>query len=155
MTGTYLLDTNVVSLLLRDDTDKAVQGVVQALPKDFTFLSAITIGEVQRGISRLPTGKRRTELEDWFIRIQEMYADVILAITRDTALIWGELTAHTQAIGYTIKAPDLLIAATALEHDLTVVTRNVKDFAPTGVSLLDPWNPPPSPASVADTDVES
>ncbi|MGB3330756.1 MAG: type II toxin-antitoxin system VapC family toxin [Thermomicrobiales bacterium] len=147
MTVRYLLDTNVVSLLLRADGDRAAQALVQGLPQEVVYLSAITIGEIQRGISRLPTGRKRDELAAWFLTLQGTYADAILPITRDTALRWGELTARMQAAGQNIKAPDLLIAATALEHDLTVVTRNVRDCAPTGASVLDPWNSPAEPAA--------
>ncbi|MGC4190175.1 MAG: type II toxin-antitoxin system VapC family toxin [Thermomicrobiales bacterium] len=125
-----------------EDAEADVQNVVRRIPQEFTFLSAITIGEIQRGIVCLPLGKRRSDLEAWFLQIQAIYTDAILPIQRETALLWGELSVQMQASGQNIKEPDLLIAATALEHDLTVVTRNVRDFAPTGVSLLDPWNPP-------------
>jgi predicted nucleic acid-binding protein len=94
----------------------------------------------------------RSQLETWFLQIQATYSDAILPIQRETALLWGELSARMQASGQNIKEPDLLIAATALEHDLTVVTRNVKDFQPTGVSLLDPWNPPADLAPAAATE---
>lgn len=152
MTTRYLLDTNVAGLLLRDHADVDAQRYVQRLPQERVFLSAITVGEIQRGIIRLPLGRRRSELERWFADIQETYSDVILAITRETALIWGELTARMQMVGQNIDAADLLIAATALEHDLTVVTRNVRDFTPTGVNLLDPWNPPAEAVPSASVD---
>jgi predicted nucleic acid-binding protein len=99
---------------------------LKAQPVTTLFLSAVTIGEIRKGLIVLPQGRRRTELEKWF------HADSI-------ADRWGVLEGQCQLKGTPLNTADGMIAATALEHDLTVVTRNVKDFAGLGVAIFNPW----------------
>ena len=132
----YLLDTNVLSALRRRDRNPdAVRWVENQRAADL-YLSVITIGEIERGISR-ELGRNPSfagELAIWLDRVLRWYRDRILNLDMATARRWGPLSA---TLGH--DSADLLIAATALENGLTVVTRNVRDFEPTGVSVLDPF----------------
>ena len=97
------------------------------------------MGEIRKGIGLLPRGHKRRGIEPWFNDLIDLYLNQILPIDLDTALVWGDLSASTRRAGENIAVADLLIAATALRHGLTVVTRNIRDFAPTGVNILNPW----------------
>ena len=135
----YLLDTCVVSELSRPRPDSGV--VVWMSESDIAslHLSAITIGEVRRGALRLPAGKRRTSLADWSERLTRSFAGRVLPIDESVALRWAEIAARAEQSGQPGSFADGLIAGTALDRGLTLVTRNVPDFEPFGVSLLDPW----------------
>lgn len=132
----YLLDTVVLSELRKKDRHPGVVRWLQGRPADDIFLSAVTIGEIERGI-----GRQRSKdpafaeaLEFWLDRTIQIYADRILPVDTRIARRWGSLSARLGHDG-----ADLLIAATALEHELTVVTRNVRHFEPTGVAVIDPF----------------
>lgn len=135
-----LLDTCAISELRRDDCLPAARAAIEAANDDDLFLSVITIGEIQNGISLLPASNRKQELEGWLSAIEALYANRILPITRETARIWGEITARSKQAGRPLGAADGLIAATAIEHGLHVFTRNSSDFISTGVLLSDPWS---------------
>jgi len=135
-----LLDTCVVSEIQKPDGNQRVKDAVLRLAPDDVFLSAITVGEVRYGISLLPDGRKRTALEHWFMRLQEEYSDRILPVTVDIARDWGELTAQVRRSGGMLFPADGLIAASALRHGMRVLTRNTRDFAASGVPLIDPWD---------------
>jgi hypothetical protein len=135
----YLLDTNVVSDLNKGIAGSPGRSFVEQTPLEQMWLSVITIGEIRKGASAMPIGKRRTNLQGWLDKLELEFAERILAIDLETSHIWGELVARTKAEGFEIGVPDLLIAATAIQHGMHVVTRNVKDFEPTGVLLINPW----------------
>ena len=99
----------------------------------------MTFAEIRRGIELLPTGKRRTQLEEWQDDLQVSFADRLLPVTKAIGDRWAVLSAQAQRRGTPLAIMDGLIAATALEHDLTVVTRNIKDFTGLGVALFNPW----------------
>jgi predicted nucleic acid-binding protein len=133
----YLIDTMVVSERSKEAASRGVEDWLQSIKLEDVFISVVTIGEIQRGIYKLevleglPARRHRT----WLDRTLLEYAGRILPITLDVARRWGPLTydmRHTN--------PDLLIAATALEHDLTLVTRNVRHFQPTGAKLFNPYD---------------
>ena len=130
-----LVDTNVLSEARRATGDPRVRDRLAELDPDDIYLSVITIGELVKGVEKLPKSKKRTELEAWVRVIQEHHADRILPIDLRVARIWGELTASAPR---TFPAIDSLIAATALRHDIALMTRNVRDFEGTGVRLIDP-----------------
>jgi len=133
----YLLDTVVLSELRRRARNPGVvQWIAGQRPSDL-FLSVVTIGEIERGIQLQQTRNAEfaENLTAWLDRILHLYADRILGIDTEVARRWGRLSA---AIGH--DGADLLIAATAQEHGLTVVTRNLRHFEPTGVAVLNPWN---------------
>ena len=132
----YLLDTNVLSALRRRDRNpEAVQWVESQRAADL-YLSVVTVGEVERGITQQlrHNPSFASELAMWLDRVLRWYSDRILGLDVATARRWGQLTA---ALGH--DSADLLIAATALEHGLTVVTRNVRDFEGTGVVVVNPF----------------
>ena len=132
----FLIDTNVVSALRRPERHLApTLWLQQQRPSDI-FLSVVTIGEIERGIAQQTSQNRdfaRT-LVHWLERILGWFADRILPVNLPTARRWGALSA---SIGH--QGADLLIAATALEHGLTVVTRNVRHFQPAGVPVFNPF----------------
>ena len=134
---TYLLDTVVLSEMRKRQADPGVVGWLQSKAADTLFLSTVTIGEIERGIVR-QRGQNLAFAEalvSWLDRMIELYGDRILPVDVAVARRWGRLSAR---IGH--GGADLLIAATALEHGLTVVTRNVRDFIPTGVAIEDPFS---------------
>jgi predicted nucleic acid-binding protein len=100
----------------------------------------VSLGEILKGVTRLPESRRRTELQLWLDNtLRPWFAGRILPVTEPIAERWGILAGQSLLRGKTIKVADGLIAATALHHDLTIVTRNVKDFEYLGVELLNPW----------------
>lgn len=131
----YLLDTNIVSDVQRR-LPKPTEWLASVDP-DSLNLSVITIGEIERGIvkQRKIDAERATHLDLWLRELRRDNAGRILAVTEDVALAWGRLSA-----GRTRGSADALIAATALVHDLILVTRNVVDFDETGVTVFNPWD---------------
>ena len=99
----------------------------------------LTIGELRKGIDRLRAGKKKRGLEQWLRQLVAAASDRILPINLETAVLWGELAAKLEKIGRPLPAIDCLIAATAIQHGLHLMTRNVADFEPTGVLLVNPW----------------
>ena len=136
MTG-FLLDTNVLSEFARAQAaDQHVDRWLKVTPEETLFASVLTFAEIRRGIELLPVGKRRTQLEEWQDDLQISFAARLLPVTKSIGDRWAVLSAQVQRRGTPLAIMDGLIAATALEHDLTVVTRNVKDFAGLGVPIL-------------------
>lgn len=137
----YLLDTNVPSEFSRDRPEPRVAQWLKAQPVTLLFLSVVTIGEIRKGLVVLPQGRRRAELETWFhTDLVIWFRDRILPVTHSIADRWGMLDGECQLKGKPLNTADGMIAATALEHGLTVVTRNVKDFAGLGITVFDPWD---------------
>lgn len=132
----YLLDTNVISAIRRPDRAPQVAAWLRSVDEQQLFLSVITIGEIARGIAlqqaRDPAFAR--DLQDWLDRTTMLFADRLLPFAAEDARIWGQLSAR---IGHT--GADLMIAASALRHDATVVTGNVSDFIPAGVKVVNPF----------------
>jgi toxin FitB len=135
----YLLDTCVVSELSRPRPDRGVIAWMSEADVASLHLSAITIGEIRRGTLRLPAGKRRTSLSSWSERLRRSFSGRVFPIDESVALRWAEIAAHAEQSGRPGSFADGLIAATALDRGLTLVTRNVTDFEPFGVSLMNPW----------------
>ncbi len=135
-----LLDTCVLSELRRSAANDSVREAVTAIPDDCLFVSVLTIGEITKGIAQLDPGKKRESLQRWVQGIAENYGERILPVDLEVCTIWGEITANARKRGITVPAVDGLIAATSLRHGLHLMTRNVADFEPTGVMLLNPWN---------------
>ena len=132
-----LLDTNVISETTRHTPDKNVLRFLEAL--DTARVSVVTIHELQFGICRLPLGQRRADLTAAIDAFLAAFDDAVLDVDRAIARRAGQLRADAHATGRTLHLADALIAATALEHGLHLATRNARDFAGLGVSVVDPW----------------
>jgi len=132
----YLLDTCVLSELRKPKTHPGVAAWMAGIQPEEAFLSVLTLGEIRRGIElrRAKDQAAARALERWLLGLEAHYADHILPVTAAIADRWGRLSPNQP-----LPVTDGLIAATALEHKLTVVTRNTEDFARSGVSLLDPF----------------
>ena len=140
MSSGFLLDTNVPSELTRPLPDSRVTTWVAAQDNSLFYLSVVSVGELRKGFSLLSPGKRRVQLEEWFEHfLLPLFANRIMPVTQGIGDRWGTLTAECQLQGNPLNTADGLIAATALEHDLTIVTRNVDDFAGLGTDILNPW----------------
>lgn len=137
-----LLDTCVLSEIRHPRGNPAVREAVLAWRDQDVFISVMTLGELAKGIALLDSGRRQQDLTAWLTGLERHYSDRILDVTGDVVRIWGELTAAAQRNGRIVPAVDGLIAATALQHGLQVMTRSVDDFAPTGVRLMNPWAQP-------------
>jgi predicted nucleic acid-binding protein len=134
------LDTNVVSELIRPDPDGNVRRWVEETDESILFLSVLTLGEIRRGIERLSSGRRRGRLESWLqVDLPSRFLDRILPIDEAVADRWGRISALADVQGKPAPVIDGLLAATALHHNLTLVTRNGADVAGTGVPTLNPW----------------
>jgi len=136
----YLLDTNCISELVRIKPEPRVVAWTQAAEETLLYLSVLTLGEIRKGLAGLPQGKRQTHLETWLeIELRARFAGRILAIDVWVADRWGLLAANAKKEGKTLSTIDGLLAATALHHNLTVVSRNDSGFADTQVQVLNPW----------------
>lgn len=136
----FLIDTNVVSEFIKPQPDSKVIRWLEAADPECLFASVITFGEIRIGIEDLAPGKRRTDLEQWLDQgLPEWFEDHLLPVTKAIVDRWGRLTIQVKRGGVTITTADGLIAATAMEHDLTLVTRNVKDFAGVRTTIFNPW----------------
>lgn len=131
-----ILDTNVISALRRPERAPEVAAWLTRQDDSALYLSVVTLGEIERGIARQdrldPPFAR--DLRDWLNRTVQLFGDRLLPVDAQSARIWGQLSAQLGHAG-----ADLLIAATALRHDATVVTRNVADFEPTGCKIENPF----------------
>jgi toxin FitB len=136
----FLLDTNCISELVSPRPEPRVLEWMGATDESLLYLSVLTVGEIRKGMAGLPQGKRRTQLETWLdVDLPVRFAKRILAIDSGVADRWGWITAQAKSRGKTLPVIDSLLAATALHHNLTVVSRNMSDFVETQVPVLNPW----------------
>lgn len=139
MTG-WLLDTNIISELRRPKPEPRVAAFVRAQPLEALYVSAVTLAEIRFGIELLPDATRRSELNDWLVhKVRPMFEERVLAITEDIMFKWRLLLEEGRKAGHTFSQPDLIIAATALHHGLTLVSRDIKEYALARVDVLNPW----------------
>lgn len=137
----FLLDTNIVSEGLKRRPHAAVSAWVAATPLALLHLSVLTLGEIRKGIDLLDvTHPNRARLQTWLEgELREHFRGRILDVTADVADRWGQIEAHARRQQHTLPAIDGLLAATALQHNLTLVTRNASHVAPAGISVFNPW----------------
>lgn len=139
MTG-WLLDTNVLSELRRSRPEKKVVAFVEGQALDWLHVSAVTLAEIRFGIELLADATRRAELNDWLThKIRPMFEQRILDVSEDVILKWRMLVEAGRKGGHTYSQPDLFIAATAMHHGLTVVTRDTREYERARVPVLNPW----------------
>ncbi len=136
----YILDTNVISELVAARPDPKVVEWIQSIDSDQVFLSVIAVGELKKGIEKLPDNDRKRDLDHWLHEdLLVRFENHLLSIDVQTMLIWGRLNAQLESIGRPISAIDSLLAATALRWQFTLATRNTSHFAQSGVTLINPW----------------
>lgn len=135
----YLMDTCVLSEFKKKQPEQKVIDWLDAQIEETLFLSVVTIGEIQKGISRLPASNRKTELEIWLEELIYRYDERVLPLDTEVVQRWEQLTGLLETQGHTLPLLDSLIAATSLIHNLILVTRNEPDFVATNVALLNPW----------------
>ncbi len=136
----YLLDTNVISELVAKQPNPKVIDWIDALDPTAVYLSVVTIGEIRKGIEKLPPSARKDALMAWLeYDLLVRFDGQIASITTNVMLRWGTLVGQLELQGRIIAAIDSLIAAIALESDFTLVTRNEQDFHGTGVRMINPW----------------
>ena len=136
----YLFDTNVLSELTTKDPNANVVAWVESIDQENIFLSVVAIGELKKGIEKLPGSRKKKDLLSWLendllIRFRER----IIPLDLPVMLVWGTMVAELEKAGTPLPAIDSLLAASASQRGLTLVTRNTKDFEPAGIPLINPW----------------
>jgi len=136
----FLLDTNCISEVMRVKPEPRVLQWMEAADEGLLYLSVLTLGEIRKGLAGLPQGKRRTQLEAWLeTELRARFSGRILPIDAAVADRWGVVAADAKRRGRALSTIDALLTATALHHNLTIVSRNVSDFSTTQVPVLNPW----------------
>jgi toxin FitB len=140
----WLLDTNILSELRRPKPERKVLAFVAAQPLERLYVSTVTCAEIRFGIELVTDANRRAELNDWLThKVRPMFEQRVLAITEDIMFKWRLLIEDGRKAGHTFSQPDLMIAATALHHGLTVVSRDVSDYQKAHSPVFNPWIDPP------------
>ena len=147
MTG-WLLDTNVLSELRRLKPEPKVVAFVESQPLERLYVSAVTLAEIRFGIELVADANRRAELNDWLaLNVRPQFEQRVLQVTEDVMFKWRLLVEEGRKVGHTFSQPDLIIAATALQQGLTVVSRDTAGYAKTRVPLFNPWVDPMPPGT--------
>ncbi len=136
----WLLDTNVISELRRLRPNARVRAFVASQALEELFVSTVTFAEIRYGIEAVGEPVRRAELNDWLAhKVRPMFGQRVLEVSEDVMFKWRLLVEERRKVGHTFAQPDLVIAATALHHGLTVVTRDTADYELARVPLFNPW----------------
>lgn len=136
----WLLDTNILSELRHPKPDSRVVGFVAKQPLELLHISVVTLAEIRFGIEALPDVTRRSELHDWLAhKVRPMFEHRVLPVTEDVMLKWRLLVEEGRKIGHTFSQPNLIIAATAQDRGLTIVSRDTSDFEKARVAVFNPW----------------
>jgi len=136
----YLLDTNIISELIKPIPNRSVVSFIDNLDEDDIFISVITIGEIQFGIQKLPDSKKKEKLHSWLHNdLLRRFHHKIIGIDTETMLLWGELSQQLKAKGMPMPIMDLLIATTCLHGGYLLITRNEKDFAHLEIKVINPF----------------
>ncbi len=139
MTG-WLLDTNILSELRRPKPEPQVTAFIAAQSLESLYVSTVTLAEIRFGIELLSDASRRSELNDWLSRkVRPMFEQRVLEITEDIMLKWRLLVEDGRKRGHTFSQPDLIIAATAQHHGITVVSRDTSEYVQARVAVFNPW----------------
>lgn len=136
-----LIDTCVVSELTKKKPDQQAVRWISSIDESKLFISVLTIGELHKGIEKLPSGKKREQLLQWVNEdLQERFSGRIVAFDLQCAIAWGKMQAKAEAAGRALPVIDGMIAATALAHHFAVATRNISDMEASGAVLINPWS---------------
>jgi toxin FitB len=137
----WLLDTNVISELRRKKPARKIVAFVSEQPLESLYVSSVTLAEIRFGIELVADPARRVELSEWLThRVRPMFEQRVLPVTEDVMFKWRILVEEGRQTGHTFSQPDLIIAATAIEHGMTLVSRDTGDYEKARVPVLDPWN---------------
>ncbi len=137
----YLLDTCILSELIKPKPNLNVVKWISDIDERCLYISVLTIGEIHKGIEKLPESKKKDNLHKWVnFDLKERFNNKILNIDINIATTWGRIHAKSELTGKTLPTIDGLIACTGIIHNLTVATRNTKDMRASGVTLLNPWS---------------
>lgn len=136
----WLLDTNILSELRRPKPEPKVVAFIAAQPLESLYVSTVTFAEIRFGIELLPDAGRRSELNDWLAhKVRPMFEQRVLEVTEDVMFKWRLLVEAGRKAGHTFSQRDLIIAATAQHHGLTVVSRDTGDYAKARITAFNPW----------------
>ena len=136
----YLLDTCVISELIKSGSNEKVAAWIEERKEEDLFISVLTIGEIYKGISKLPDSRKKESIQAWVNDdLRKRFEGRILEITEEIAAKWGEIQGIAEKDGKRMPVIDSLIAATAIKNDLTIVTRNVKDIESSGCKTFNLW----------------
>jgi len=136
----YLFDTNVLSELAAKDPNANVVAWVESIDQENIFLSVVAIGELKKGIEKLPESRKKKDLISWLENdLLVRFGERIIPLDLPVMLVWGTMVAELEKAGTPLPAIDSLLAASASQRGLTLVTRNTKDFDPAGIPLINPW----------------
>jgi hypothetical protein len=135
----YLIDTCALSEFTKPRPATSVEEWFEAMPDGTDFVSVLSLGELEKGITKLANSRRRSSLERWFSELRDRVSSRILVVDEPVALEWGRIAARAEKAGNPVPVMDALIGATAIVHGLAVVTRNGSDIARTGAPIVDPW----------------
>ncbi|HEV7310912.1 type II toxin-antitoxin system VapC family toxin [Sphingopyxis sp.] len=137
----FLLDTNVISEGAKPRPDVGVMDWLASIDEEQLHLSIVSVAELRHGIERLDAGRRKTALDLWLTQqLPARFDSRLMPVDAEIADAWGRIVAAAQAAGRPIGAMDAFVAATAKQHQLTLVTRNIADFEATGIRLFNPWS---------------
>jgi predicted nucleic acid-binding protein len=142
----FILDTCVVSELSKPKPAPRVLEWFNQCPPGLLYLSVLTLGELHFGVARLPEGKKKNDLVQWLEELQIAYQGYVLPLNHGTCIRWGTERARLEKLGQPAPVIDSLLAASAHEHDFTLVTRNIVNFRMFGIKLLNPWSSTNRPA---------
>lgn len=136
----WLLDTNILSELRKPRPEPKVEAFIASQPLDQLYISVVTLAEIRFGIERVGDANRRAELGTWLTNnVRPMFDQRVLPITEEVMLTWRLLVEEGRKTGHTFSQPDLIIAATAIHHGFTIITRDRKDYDKARVSVINPW----------------
>lgn len=136
----YLLDTCVISELIKPSPSDSVLNWLDNIDEDNLYLSVITLGEIQKGISKLQESSKKTKLQLWLNNdLENRFKGKIISVDQDIAITWGNILSNAEKIGKKLPSIDTLIGATAIVRNMTVVTRNTSDMSGSGAIIFDPF----------------
>jgi predicted nucleic acid-binding protein len=135
----YLLDTCFISELIKKEPNKGVIDWLRDKDESTLYLSTLTLGELNKGIFKLPKSKKKDDLYNWFLELESRFSERLITIDSKVAKCWGNTQAILELRGKSMPSIDALIACSALEYNLIVVTRNGKDMKRSNVEIIDPW----------------
>jgi len=136
----YLLDTCILSELIKTKPDKRVIKWVSSVPEERLYLSVLTLGELQKGIVKLGTGERQNRLLRWLDEdVRQRFEGKILSVDEETMMLWGKLAGEAERKGKPLPLLDIILASSAIVNHMTFVIRNISDVQGLGVEILNPW----------------